>query len=230
MTLNSIYSDHGHLFLTLPAKEYVKVYGPPLDPPAPVVNLTAAIIAEAARVHRNAWKAYNILCNTERDIRNQLIASADDVYWRTLRHSDQGYNTCTIQTLLTHMIDTYGPITEAERMDVEARMNVPWEGGPLEYAIRQIRDATDAYKIGDTALSEQQHTDKVYDIVLQSGLLSMECQEWRMLSAAHKTGANAVKHFQVFANDHDEVLRTSTAGYQQSPHANPRAVLVPCQQ
>ena len=66
---------------------------------------------------------------TERNLRNQLLAAADDVYWRRLRHVRLGYNMCSIQDMLNHLIKSYGRFTETERKEVASRIYVPWEGG-----------------------------------------------------------------------------------------------------
>jgi hypothetical protein len=110
--------------------------------------------------------------------------------------------------MLSHLIESYGCFTETERREVASRMDVPWEGGPLEFVIQQIRD-----------LLAQQKTDKLYDLVKESGLLSNACQRWRMLPTAEKTWAAATVHdFQQYANNHDEELTTETAGYQWANH------------
>jgi hypothetical protein len=156
---------------------------------------------------------------TERNLRNQLLAAADDVYWQRLRHVRLGYNMCSIQDMLNHLIESYGRFTKTERKEVTSRMEVPWEGGPLEFVIQQISNAADAFALAGTPLSAQQQTDKLYDLVKESGLLSDACQRWRMFPTADKTWAAATAHFQQYANDRDEELTTETAGYQWSNHA-----------
>jgi hypothetical protein len=49
-------------------------------PPGAKANPTAAQLAKALRLHTNAWTAYKLMRATERDLRNQLTAAADDVY------------------------------------------------------------------------------------------------------------------------------------------------------
>ena len=160
---------------------------------------------------------------TKRNLRNQLLTAADNVYWRRLRHVCLGYNMCSIQDMLNHLIESYGRFTETERKEVTSRMEVPWEGGPLEFVIQQISDAADAFALAGTPLSAQQQTDKLYDLVKESGLLSDACQRWRMFPTADKTWAAATAHFQQYANDRDEELTTETAGYQRANHAQTKS-------
>jgi hypothetical protein len=155
---------------------------------------------------------------TKRNLRNQLLAAAGNVYWQRLRHVRPGYIMCSIQDMLSHLIKSYGRFTEPERKEVASRMEVPWEGGPLEFVIQQISDAADAFALAGTPLSAQQKKDKLYDLVKESGLLSNACQRWRMLPTTDKTWAAATAHFQQYANARDEELTTETAGYQRANH------------
>ena len=75
-----------------------------------------------------------------------------------------------------HLIESYGRFTETERKEVTSRMEVPWEGGPLEFVIQQISDAADAFALAGTPLLAQQQTDRLYNLVKESGLLSDACQ------------------------------------------------------
>jgi hypothetical protein len=227
----SVFRNHGHVFLTLSPAEYADFHGapfqipekPPMDPTLPPggnANPTAVQLAEALRLHTNAWKAYKLMRATERKLRNQLHAAADNVYWRRLRHVRLGYNMCSIQDMLNHLIESDGRITETERKEVASRMEVPWEGGPLEFVIQHISDAADAFALAGTPLLAQQKTDKLYNLVKESGLLSDACQRWRMFPTANKTWAAATAHFQRYANDRDEELTTESAGNQRANHVH----------
>jgi hypothetical protein len=124
-----------------------------------------------------------------------------------------GYGTRTVRELFTHMVNTYGRFTEAERREAASKMEVPWEGGPLEVTIQQIQDTPNAYALGGTEFNDDQKRDKLCNLVSTSNLLSDACQRWRMLPEAQKTWDAACDHFQTFANNRDEVLTTGTAGY-----------------
>jgi hypothetical protein len=141
----------------------------PTPPPGGNANPTAAQLAETLRLHTNAWKAYKLMRATERNLRNQLLAAADNIYWQRLPHVRLGYNMCSIQDMLYHLIESYGRFTETERKEVASRMEVPWEGGPLEFVIQQISDAANAFALAGTPLSAQQKTDKLYDLVKERG-------------------------------------------------------------
>ena len=108
---------------------------------------------------------------------------------------------------------TYGAFTEAERRDVASRMDIPWEGGPLEIVIQQIQEGRDAFGIGGAALNDNQKRDRLYDLVNSSNLMPEACQRWCMRPVIDKTWQNACTHFQQFANDRDEVQTAGGAGF-----------------
>jgi len=229
-SVDSVFGNHGHVFLTLSPAEYADLHGapfqipeqPPMDPTPPPggnANPTAAQLAEALRLRTNAWKAYKLMRATERNLRNQLLAAADNVYWQRLRHVRLGYNMCSIQDMLNHLIESNGRF----HRNGAQRSREP-DGSPLgrwtalEFVIQQISDAADAFALAGTPLLAQQKTDKLYDLVKESGLLSDACQGWRMFPTGNKTWAAATAHFQQYANDRDEELTTETAGYQRANH------------
>jgi hypothetical protein len=220
-SVDSVYGPHGHTFLTLSPEQYQALNGGIAFeiPVAPAMNPTHAqgatgnVITEGVRQHTVAWKAYRLMRATETKLRNQLLEAGDDTYWRRLRMATLGYGTRTVRELLAHMLTTYGRFTEVERREAASRMDVPWEGGPLEVVIQQIEDTAEAFEQGGTILSDDQKRDKLYDLVSTSNLLPDACQRWRMLPDAQKTWDAARDHFQTFANDRDEVMTTGTAGF-----------------
>ena len=223
-SVDSVYGAHGHVFLTLPDDDYTTLNEgqqfdippqPPIDPALPA-GATQAQITETVRQHTNAWSAYRRMRKTEVELRNQLLAAADDIYFRPLRHPTLGYAPNTVRQLLTHLRTTYGRFTEAERKAVTSRLNTPWEGGPFEVVIEQIEDAANAFNMGGTPMTDTQKRDKLYDLVNDSGLLVDACQRWRMKPSAEKTWDAAKAHFQQYATDRDEVITAGGAGYGQA--------------
>jgi hypothetical protein len=118
-SVDSVFGNHGHVFLTLSPAEYTDLHGvpfqipeqPPIDPPPPPganANPTAAHLAKALQLHTNAWTAYKLMRATERDLHNQLLAAADNVYIRL------GYNMCSIQDMLKDLIESYGRLTKTD--------------------------------------------------------------------------------------------------------------------
>ena len=108
---------------------------------------------------------------------------------------------------------TYGAFPEAERRDVTSRMDILWEGGPLEIVIQQIQEGSDTSWIGGAALNDNKKRDRLYDLVNSSNLMPKACQRWIMRPVIEKTWQNACTHFQQFANHRDEVQTAGGAGF-----------------
>jgi uncharacterized coiled-coil protein SlyX len=221
-TIDSIHGPHGHSFLTIAPADYTVLNGgvvfvipakPPIEPVYANAAPTAFQISEAVRQHAAAWRTYRLIRKTESSLRNQLLAAADDVYWRRMRLPTLGYATRTIRELLDHLLTTYGRFTDAERQAVASRLEIPWEGGPLEIVIQQIEDAADALKLGGAEMTAPQKRDKLYDLVNNSGLVPDACQKWRMKAPNDKTWDSATELFLQHANDRDEMLTSGKAGY-----------------
>ena len=222
-SIDTIHGAHGHSFLSIAPADYTILNAgvafaippqPPAQPVYPNNAPTSHQISEAARTHAEEWRAYRIMRKTESSLRNQLLAAADDVYWRRLRLPTLGYASRSVRDLLAHMITTYGRFTDAERQAVAARLEVPWEGGPLEVVIQQIEDAAEAFNLGGAGMTDAQKRDKLYDLVNSSGLIPEACQKWRMKPQADKTWDNAITLFLEHANDRDDMLTSGNAGYK----------------
>jgi hypothetical protein len=220
-SVDSVYGDHGHAFLTMSPASYQvlnggQAFAMPAQPdqnPTIVVGATAAVIAETVRQHKASQEAYRLMRRVQANLRKMLLESSDEIYWRLLRQDLILYSGRTVRELLNHMNTTYGAFTEAERRDVASRMDVPWEGGPLEAVIQQIQEGSDAFGIGGAALNDTQKRDRIYDLINSSNLMPEACQRWRMTPVADKTWNNACTHFQQFANDRDEVQTAGGAGF-----------------
>ena len=87
-----------------------------------------------------------------------LLDSGDEIYWHSMRcqHTILYNSGRTVHELQNHIETTYGSFTEAERRKVTTRLDVPWEGGPLEVIIQQIKEASDAFGSTEGALTEEQ--------------------------------------------------------------------------
>ena len=105
----------------------------------------AAVIAEAVHQHEISQKAYKLMHHVPTTLCNMLLDSSNEIYWRHMHQTTILYSSHTVRELLDHMEMMYGSFTEAERRDVAARCDVPWEGEPLEAVIQQIKEASNGY-------------------------------------------------------------------------------------
>jgi hypothetical protein len=71
------------------------------------VGMTAAVIAEFTRLHREATHVYRTYHNVDQAIENLIIKAFDDAYLNALSDEVVGYENCTSLDLLTHLLTFY---------------------------------------------------------------------------------------------------------------------------
>jgi hypothetical protein len=92
---------HGHLGMIMTNEEYfavaVDVFPIPNNPgpsAAVVTGMTAAVIAETTRLHKEATQVYRTYHNVDQDIKKLSIKSFDDAYLNALSDGIVGYANC----------------------------------------------------------------------------------------------------------------------------------------
>jgi hypothetical protein len=98
---------HGRLGIIMTNEEYfaiaVDVFPVPANPgpsAAVVAGMTAAVIAETTRLHREAAQVYHTYHNVDQAIKKLIIESFDDTYLNALSDEIVGYANCTSLQLL----------------------------------------------------------------------------------------------------------------------------------
>jgi hypothetical protein len=112
---------HGHLGIIMTSEEYfaiaVDVFSTPNNPgpsATVVVGMTAAVIAETTRLHREATHVYRTYHNVDQAIKKLIIESFDDVYLNALSDKIMGYTNCILLQLTTHLLTYYAMIAPTE--------------------------------------------------------------------------------------------------------------------
>jgi hypothetical protein len=125
---------HGHLGIIMINEEYfaiaVDVFPVPNNPgpsDAVVAGITAAVIAEMTRLHRDATQVYRTYHNVDQAIKKLIIESFDDAYLNALSDKILGYANCTSLQLLTHLLTYYAMIAPTELTQNYERINTPYD-------------------------------------------------------------------------------------------------------
>jgi hypothetical protein len=107
-----------------------------------VVGMTAAVIAETTRLHREATQVYSTYHNLDQAIKKIIIESFNDAYLNALSDEIVGYAKCTSLQLLTHLLTYYAMITPTEFTQNYERLNTLYNPSqPIETLFQQIQDA-----------------------------------------------------------------------------------------
>ena len=108
----------GLLFLTVSPAVYATLsttaFVPPVNPgPEPSIptGLTGSVISDLPYHHTKATKIFTEYENTDRSLRQHLLASTDELYVRSLRQKYIGYVKTTTRALLDHLYSTYANIS-----------------------------------------------------------------------------------------------------------------------
>jgi hypothetical protein len=93
---------HGHLGIIMTNEEYfaiaADVFPVPNNPgasPDVLVGMTAAVIAELTRLHREATQVYRTSHNVDQEIKKLILEAFDDAYPNALSDEVVGYANCT---------------------------------------------------------------------------------------------------------------------------------------
>jgi hypothetical protein len=108
---------HGHLCIIMTKEEYLAieddVFPVPNNPgPSAMVlaGMTAELIAETTRLHREATQVYHTYHNVDQAIKKLIIELFDDAYLNSLSDEIVGCENCTSLQLLTHLLPYYAMI------------------------------------------------------------------------------------------------------------------------
>jgi hypothetical protein len=142
---------HGHLGIIMTNEEYfaiaVDVFPVPNNPgflAAVVAGMTASVIAETTRLHREATQVYRNYHNVYQAIKKLIIESFDNAFLNALSDKIVGYANCTSLQILTHLLTYYAMIAPTELTQNYERLNTPYDPNlPIETLFQKIQDARD---------------------------------------------------------------------------------------
>jgi hypothetical protein len=138
---------HGHFGIIMMNEEYFAIAADvltvPHDPgasPDVVVVVTAAVIAELKRLHREATQVYCTYHNVDQTIKKLIIKAFDDTYLNALSNEVVSYANCTSLDLLTHILTFYAMIANTELTQNYERLNTPYDPNQrIETLFKQIQ-------------------------------------------------------------------------------------------
>jgi hypothetical protein len=215
---------HGHLRIIMINEEYfavaVDVFPVPKNPgpsAAVVAGMTAAIIAETTRLHKEATQVYRTYHNVDQAIKKLIIESFDDAYLNALSDDIVGYANCTSLELPTHLLTYYAMIAPTELTQNYERLNAPYDPNqPIETLFQQIQDARAFAVAGGQPYGAAMIVNVAYTLVFNTGLFPDACRAWQSRAIAGKTWAQCKLDF---ATAHREFRLTNQTAQQSGFHS-----------
>jgi hypothetical protein len=188
---------HGHLRIIMTNEEYfavaVDVFPVPNNPgpsAAVVAGMTAAVIAETTRLHKEATQVYCTYHNVNQAIKKLTIESFEDAYLNALSDKIVGYANYMSLQLLTHLLTYYAMITPTELTQKYERLNALYDPNqPIEMLFQQIQDARGFAVAGGKPYGAAMIVNVAYTLVFNTGLFPDACRAWQSRSIAGKTWA-----------------------------------------
>jgi 6-pyruvoyl-tetrahydropterin synthase len=183
---------------------------------AVVVGMTADVIAETTRLHREATQVYRTYHNVDQAIKKLIIESFDNAYINSL--SDfVGYANCTSLELLTHLLTYYAMIAPTELTQNYERLNTPYDPNqPIETLFQQIQDDRAFAVAGRQPYGNAMIVNVAYTLIFYTGLFPDACWAWQSRAIARKTWAQLKIDF---ATAHREFWLTNQTAQQSGFHS-----------
>jgi hypothetical protein len=182
-----------------------------------VAGMTAAIIAETTRLHREETQVYCTYHNVDQAIKKLMMESFDDAYLNALSDENVGYANCTSLQLLTHLLTYYDMIAPTEPTQNYEHLNTPYDPNqPIETLFQQIQDARAFAVAGGQPYGAAMIVNVAYTLVFNTGLFPDACRTWQSRAIEGKTWAQ----FKLdFATAHSEFWLTNQTAQQSGFHS-----------
>jgi hypothetical protein len=155
---------------------------------AVVAGMTAAVIAETTRLHKEATQVYRTYHIVDQAIKKLIIESLDDAYLNALSDEILVYANCTSLQLLTHLLTYYAMIAPKELTQNYERQNAPCDPNqPIEALFQQIEDDRAFAVAGGQPYGAAMIVNVAYPLVFNTGLFPDACRAWQSRATAGKT-------------------------------------------
>lgn len=185
---------------------------------------TGKITRRLERDHKESLRVYREVERTDQALKQQLLASFDDMHLKAQRNAHVGYSNSTTMDLVTHLYNSYGNITQIDLSENESRMKAPYDiTTPIENLFAQIDEAVEFAEAGNSAFTAMQIVNTAYLLIFQTGALEKACDEWIEKPIVDQTWDIFKNHFtaahQLFKTK-QKLRHNGFNTFQQNHHAN----------
>ena len=221
--------NHGHLGLVIPMEEYAPLSGADPDDPDdadhfhvptfPVMAVLQANAGAAATV--NAQVNYQIRLNTyltcqavESQIKKLIIEAVPRIYIEAVKDDTYGFGNVTAETILTHLVETYGTISQKELEDNYEHLTDPFNPDEAIEKFFSTANKRRAFAVaGGEPIQEGQFIRQLLKGFEKSGVMTEGIKDWYKLPATDQDRDHFVTHFTAANKERKRMMTISNPGY-----------------
>ena len=144
------------IYATLSTIEFVPPVSPGPEPNIPA-DATRTAIVDLWCHHMEATKVFTEYKNTDKALRQLLLASTEELYVISLYYKYIVYGKTTTRPLLDHLYTIYAKMSTSALHDNDMRLRDPFDNNqPFETLINQVENAVDYASTRDTPYTPAQ--------------------------------------------------------------------------
>ena len=168
--------------------------------------------AESLRLYNDKKREYIQYKEASKALKKLIINNIDEQYIHPVKQARTLYTLVTPMQLLTHIIETYGTITDKDKTNNEERMKAPWiPPTPIEALFEQLMDGRDYAVQGGEIILDSTMVSWGYNNIMQTGLFTSDCKKWSKMLPREKTWTNFCKFYKIADTIRQEHNQTTTA-------------------
>ena len=145
-------------------------------------------INEEGRQRKESVRMWRELQATEKMLKNILLNSFEEIYFKGKRNRHTGYSTISVIEMIKYLYGNYGVITPDELEENNKRMREAYDPTmPIENLLEQIEEDVEYADAGNATYNDTQMLARAYLLVRNTGMYNDTCREWRKTAAVQQT-------------------------------------------
>ena len=213
--------QNGHLGLVMDNTAYTTQAGVafnapahPGDAPVHAAGTTAPVITATNRAYDRSVQNYHTYRQTERKLKQQLIAAVDPLYINTLEDDDFVYADVRPGAILSHLKTTYGKLTPDDIKNNCNTLAAEWNpDDPIEDLWKRITDAQRFATRAGKPITNATAMQLTLGVLERSGVFATAAHKWCAKTTAEQTMVNFQSHFNFENKERIHQLTATGAGY-----------------
>jgi len=155
------------------------------------------------------------------EIKKQILATVDHIYLATLDDDIFGFADVGIDTMLTHLCNTYATITQAELEHNRASIATIWTPeAPIEILWEGLHKIQLLSVAGNNPLSDTTLKDLTFTMFKNTSVFTMACDTWHICPVATQTLDDICAYFTSKNKEQLHKLTMSQVGFHSANAAN----------